>query len=145
MKESTVIASLFRWFQDCELLSEETPLNVDRLEEEAGSYCLETVPCTPVIRQYMNGSAKKQYLFIFASRDHYSADEVNNLKNLEFFEDLQEWMAEQNINDRLPVLPDGCTAQGVEVLSGGYVQDNDTQTARYQIQCRLTYIKEAND
>ena len=144
MKESTVIASLFRWFQDCELLSEETPLNVDRLEEEAGSYCLETVPCTPVIRQYMNGSAKKQYLFIFASRDHYSADEVNNLKNLEFFEDLQEWMAEQNINDRLPVLPDGCTAQGVEVLSGGYVQDNDTQTARYQIQCRLTYIKEAN-
>ena len=143
MKDTAVIRSLFHWFQDCELLSTETPLNVDKLEEEAGNYCLEVVPCNPVISRYPDGGSKNQYIFNFASREYYSSDEVNNMKNLEFYEDLQEWIAEQNINDRLPELPDGCTAQSIEVQTSGYVMDNDTKTARYQIQCRLKYIKEA--
>ena len=143
MKDSTVIKSLFNWFLDCELLNEDTPINVDMLSEEAENYCIEVVPCNPVISKYADGSSKNQYLFIFASREYYSSDEVNNMKNLEFFEDLQEWIAEQNINNRLPILPEGYTAQSIEVLTSGYVEDNNTKTARYQIQCRLKYIKEA--
>ena len=54
---------------------------------------------------------------------------------------LSAWIAEQNINGRLPKLPDNCTPQSVKVLSSGYVMDNDTKTARYQIQCQLIYIK----
>lgn len=145
MKDTTVIRSLFNWFQGCELLSTEAPINVDMLEEDAGNYCLEVVPCNPIISRYADGSSKNQYLFNFASREYYSSDEVNNMKNLEFYEDLQEWIAEQNINDRLPDLPEGCTAQSIEVQTSGYVMDNDTKTARYQIQCRLKYIKEAKN
>lgn len=143
MKDTTVIHALFNWFQNCELLNAETPINVDMLGEEAENYCLEVVPCNPVISRYPDGGSKNRYLFNFASREYYSSDEVNNMKNLEFYEDLQEWIAEQNINDKLPVLPDGCTAQSIEVQTSGYVMDNDTKTARYQIQCRLKYIKEA--
>ena len=143
MKDTTIIRSLYDWFQNCELLNTDAPINVDMLEEDAGNYCLEVVPCNPVITKYADGSSKNQYLFIFASREYYSSDEVNNMKNLEFYEDLQEWIAEQNINEKLPVLPDGFTAQSIEMQTSGYVMDNNTKTARYQIQCRLKYIKEA--
>lgn len=143
MKDTTIIKSLFKWFANCEVLNQDTELNVDYLSEDAQQYCLEVVPCNPIIKKYANGSSKRQYLFIFASREYYSEDEVNNMANLEFYEELQEWIAEQNINSRLPKLPEGCDAQSVEVLSSGYVMDNDTKTARYQIQCRLKYIKEA--
>lgn len=143
MKNSTLIKSLFDWFNDCEVLNPESKIGVDFLGEEAEQYCIEVVPCKTVIKQYADGSAKCQYLFIFASRELYSEDEQLNMSNLEFYEELEEWIAEQNINDKLPALPDDCTAQSIKVQSSGYVIDNDTKTARYQIQCQLKYIKEA--
>lgn len=142
MKETTIIKALFDWFMDCEVLNPSAEVNVDYLSEEAQQYSLETVPCSPIINRYPNGSSKNQYLFIFASREYYSEDECNNLKNLAFYEELQEWITEQNIIGHLPKLPEGCDAQSILVLSSGYVMDNDTKTARYQIQCQLKYIKE---
>ena len=137
----TIIQALFRWFESCEILSIDTELNVDYLGEEAQQYCIEVVPCSPVIRRYADGSTKNQYLFIFASREYYSEDECNNMKNLEFYEELEGWIENQSIRDKLPSLPAGDTPLSVEVLSSGYVMDNDTKTARYQIQCRLKYVK----
>lgn len=141
MTNSTVVKSLFRWFADCEVLEADTDLKVDYLAADAKQYSIEAVPCKTVINQYADGSAKCQYLFIFASRELYSEDEELNMLNLEFYERLEEWIAEQNINNRLPELPENCTAQSVQVLSSGYVMNNDTKTARYQIQCQLKYVK----
>lgn len=141
MTTSTIIKSLFKWFADSEVLMPDNELNVDYLDAEPENYCIEAVPCNPIIKAYVDGSAKCQYLFIFAGREHYSSDEALNMANLEFFERLEEWISEQNANDRLPDLPDGCTAQSMRVLSSGYVIDNDTKTARYQIQCQLIYTK----
>lgn len=141
MTNSTIVKSLFSWFADCEVLEADTDLKVDYLAADAKQYSIETVPCKTVINQYADGSAKCQYLFIFASREPYSENEELNMSNLEFYERLEEWISEQNINSRLPKLPDNCTPQSVKVLSSGYVMDNDTKTARYQIQCQLIYIK----
>lgn len=141
MADSTIVKSLFRWFADCEVLETNTDLKVDYLAEDAEQYSIETVPCKTVINQYADGSAKCQYLFIFASREHYSENVELNMSNLEFYERLEEWIAEQNINGKLLKLPENCTAQSVKVLSSGYVMDNDTKTARYQIQCQLKYVK----
>lgn len=137
----SIIQSLFEWFADCEILEADSDLNIDYLGEEAEQYSIETVPCKTVVKSYIDGSAKCQYLFIFASRECYSQDEGINMANLEFYERLEEWIAEQNINCKLPSLPDGCTAQSIKVQSSGYVMNNDTKTARYQIQCRLEYTK----
>ena len=142
MKNSTVINSLFEWFNNCEILKPEKPLNVEFLGEDAEQYSIEVVPCQPIIKKYANGTAKCQYLFIFASRNYYGSDNQINISNLEFYEQLEDWIEHQNIVQNLPKLPDGCIPQSVEVLSSGYNMDNDTQTARYQIQCRVQYIKE---
>lgn len=137
----TIIKALFDWFDQCEILADDYPLNVDFLGDEDNQYCIEVVPSTPVITKYTDGSTKNQYLFIFASRESYSEDEINNMKNLEFYEKLEGWIENQSMNDHLPQLPAGYTPLSCEVLSSGYVMDNDTKTARYQIQCRLKYIK----
>ena len=141
MEDTTIIKAVFEWFTDCEIIAEGKPVKVDYLGEEAGDYSIEPVPTQTVIKKYVDGSAKCQYLFVFASRENYSEDEDLNIENLEFYERLEEWIAEQNINCRLPKLPKNCTAQSLSILSSGYVANTDTSTARYQIQCRLTYIK----
>ena len=84
----TIIQALFNWFADCEILSPDYDLNVDSLGEDAQQYCIEVVPCKSVITRYTDGSSKNQYLFIFASREFYSEDECNNMKNLGFYEKL---------------------------------------------------------
>ncbi len=139
----TIIKALFDWFDSSDVLSPDYPLGVDNLGEDAQQYCIEVVPCTPVIKKYVDGSSKNQYLFIFASREYYSEDECNNMKNLKFYEKLEGWIENQSLSGNLPQLPTEHTAQSVEVLSSGYVLDNDTKTARYQIQCRLKYIKQS--
>ena len=141
----TIIEALFEWFESCDLIAKDAPINVDILGEDAHQYCIEVVPCTPVIRKYTDGSSKDQYLFIFASREYFSEDECNNMKNLEFYERLENWISQQNLHDNLPQLPEGDIPQSLSVLSSGYVMDSDTKTARYQIQCQLVYIKEIKE
>lgn len=107
--ETSIIKSLFRWFADCDVLEVDNDLNVDYLGEDPEQYSIEVVPCKTVLKQYIDGSAKCQYLFIFASRENYSPDESINMANLEFYERLQEWIAEQDLNGKLPKLPEGLT------------------------------------
>ena len=76
--ETSIIKSLFRWFADCDVLEVDNDLNVDYLGEDPEQYSIEVVPCKTVLKQYIDGSAKCQYLFIFASRENYSPDESIN-------------------------------------------------------------------
>ena len=91
--DESIIKSLFRWFADCDVLEVDNDLNVDYLGEDPEQYSIEVVPCKTVLKQYIDGSAKCQYLFIFASRENYSPDESINIANLEFYERLEEWIS----------------------------------------------------
>ncbi|MBQ5686887.1 MAG: chloramphenicol resistance protein [Ruminococcus sp.] len=116
-------------------------LGVDFLGDNATEYCVEVVPCTPVFRQYTDGDCLKQFLFIFASREWFSADVVQNTENLAFYEDFGQWIREQNLSGNLPDL-DGREPFSIEVMTGGYAFDADSNTARYQMQLRLIYHEE---
>lgn len=119
-------------------LDENGCLSVDFLGGEAIEYAVEQVPCNPVFRQYTDGGCLKQILFIFASREYYSADVNQCIGNLSFYEDFEAWIRERNLSGVLPDL-DGREPFSIEVLTGGYVFDEDAGTARYQIQLRLIY------
>ena len=140
---TTIIEALYTWFDASEVLNENTPLQVDYLDPNEPAYSLQIIPCTPTIRKYADGSEKRQYLFVFAMRAPYGESNAVNMRNLAFFERLERWIAEAERNDNLPVLPEGYTAQNVTVLSSGYAMTNTQRTAHYQIQCRLSYIREA--
>ncbi len=117
-------------------------LLVDILGDKPIEYTIETVPCAPVVRKYTDGSCMKQFLFIFASREFFSDDVAQNIENLGFYEKFEDWIKEQNDEGILPDLGDDREPVSIEVLTGGYAFEADTNTARYQIQLRLTYEEE---
>lgn len=149
-KKDTIIGAAVKYFEGCPVLTEREPapanagleVNADNLPEEIQEYCIEAVPCKPVLRQYVDGSAVKQFEFIFASREAFGAI-PDNLGNSAFFEAVADWLEAQSRAGNLPVLPKGLEAQKLEVLTNGYVMDADETKARYQIQCRLRYYQPA--
>lgn len=122
-------------------LDEEGCLYVDYLGDQAIEYSVEAVPCDPVFRRYTDGGCMKQFLFVFASREFYSADVNQCIENLAFYEHFEHWITDNNLNTVLPDL-DGRSPVSIEVLTGGYAFDADSNTARYQMQLRLLYEEE---
>ena len=111
---------------------------VDYLGADPTEYCVEAVPCDPIYQRYTDGDCLRQFLFIFASREFFSADVVQNTANAAFYEAFMDCIYENDLNGVLPVL-DGHEAISIEVLTSGYVFDADGDAARYQIQLRLIY------
>ena len=134
----TLIEAVQAHLGTCPLLSGGR-LNVDFLDSDTGSYSVDVVPTTEVLKNYMDGSTQRQFLFVVSTREAYGSDMRQNLENLGFFEALGNWV---EAGDTLPVLDMGRTAQKLEVLTSGYIFDVETNTARYQMQCRLIYLKE---
>ena len=120
----------------------EGDLCIDFLGAEPEQCSLEPVPCDPIYRKYTDGGALKQYLFVFASREYYSADVEQCAANQAFYEDFAAWVRSQNDAGNLPDLGTGKDAFLLEVLTSGYAFSEDAKTARYQIQLRLIYEEE---
>ena len=72
----------------------------------------------------------------------FSSD-PENFDNSTFYEELAEWVEEQSLIGNLPELPEGMSAEEIEVLSPGHIYDGAMKNARYQISLRLLYFKEA--
>lgn len=141
-KAESIIDALEKYFVGCELLKDGA-LRVDYLGEKPVEYTIEVLPCDPVVKRYLGGSTVRQYLFAFGSREFYSQERLQNIQNSAFYELLADWVETRSMSGILPELPDGMEAQQLEVVSSGYLFDGSMTNARYQIQLRLLYFKEA--
>lgn len=141
-KAESIIDALEKYFIGCELLKDGA-LRVDYLGEKPVEYTIEVLPCDPVVKRYLGGSTVRQYLFAFGSREFYSQERLQNIQNSAFYERLADWVETKSMSGVLPELPDGMEAQQLEVVSSGYLFDGSMTNARYQIQLRLLYFKEA--
>lgn len=137
----SIIEAITEFIGDCPLL-EDGVLRVDAMGDEAIEYTIETGIFEPVLKRYVNGDEYRQYQFNFGSREYYSMDRINNIRNSTFYEKFADWIEKQNRNGNVPDLPEGCYAEKIEVLSNGYMFDGSLRNARYQIQLRLLYQKE---
>lgn len=138
----TIIEGLRAYFAACPLLDESGKIGVDFLGAEAVEYVIESVPCEPVLARYCDGATKRQFLFVFASREAYGADALNNMANCGFYEAFADWLEQQDKKGSYPSLPDGKTPIAIKPLTGGYLFDAGPDAGRYQIQCQLIYIQE---
>lgn len=141
-KADSIIDALEKYFIGCELLKDGA-LRVDYLGEKPVEYTIEVLPCDPVVKRYLGGSTVRQYLFAFGSREFYSQERLQNIQNSAFYERLADWVETRSMSGILPELPDGMEAQQLEAVSSGYLFDGSMTNARYQIQLRLLYFKEA--
>lgn len=112
----------------------------DFLGDDATSYTIEPIPIEPVLRQYRDGGSLNQFVFQFGSREFYDNSVAQNINNLGFYEKFQE---EIETNNKNGVLPEITGIQSIECLNNGTIQDVQSGTAKYVIQMRITYEKEA--
>ena len=137
----TMINSIRNYFIDCPLM-ENRKINVDYLGLEANQFTIDITPTETVLTRYADGGALKQYIFTIGSREYYNADVINNIENSGFYEVFSAWIEEQNNISNLPVLPLDKQAMEIETTTSGYLFGVDEDTARYQIQLRLTYYED---
>lgn len=137
----TIIESIRAYLHTCPYMRSIWP-NVNFLDKLTTSYSVETVPAEQVVRQYADGGALRQHVFMLASRRPYSRSVADNLANSAFSEQFTTWLEGQNKARKLPAVDCG-EVQSIEALDSGFYQvDEDEKTARYQITCRLLYTTE---
>lgn len=113
---------------------------IDFLGDEATTYSIEIIPTETVLKSYADGGSLSQLVFQFGSREFYDNGVAQNINNLGFYEKFQE---EIETNNKNGVLPDIKGIQTIECLNNGTIQDVQNGTAKYVIQMRITYEKEA--
>lgn len=143
-----IIESVRTYIASCEhlkLFQDAFPiLRVDYTEtDKATTYSINETVCNPVLHTYINGDKEKQFLFTFSSVEYFGSEIAQNIENIGFYEKFSEWLESNSDNGILPTLEEGKQALNIKAITGGYLFDNatDATTARYQIQCRLTYYQ----
>ncbi len=135
-----MIKELQEFFAKCPYLKEEKQ-NIDFLGKSEGCFSIQAVPTEPVIKRYQTGGSLRQYCFLLALRQRFGGTATENLKNEQLCENIADWVEECSGNGNLPKLENGGVAQNISVTSGGYMFDESTNHARYQIGLRLIYTK----
>lgn len=138
----SIVGSLSDYFMRCPLLKDGY-FHVDFRGGDPIEYTLEIMTCDPIVKRYVTGDSLRRYLFAFSSREYYSADRVQNIDNISFYEKMSGWVEAQDRRKDLPVLPEGCIPQSLRALSSGYLFDESMESARYQIQFELRYLKKS--
>lgn len=142
----TIIESIRNFIETCPFLDDfRQAVNVEFLGENAKSYMLESTPVEPLVKRYMDGSSVMQYAFVFASREYYGPDVMENIENSGFYEHFAQWLDECTLDGNLPVMEDDKTAKKITATTTGYVFNTDETKAMYQIQCKLIYFQERKD
>lgn len=137
----TIVESVRDFIALCPLLKDGC-LNVDRLGSNAIEYTIDTVPCEPIMKKYIDGSTLRQFEFVFASRESYGADVLQNIANSEFYEKFANWIEHNSNTGFLPILDEDRKSQALDVITCGYAYDTGDNSARYQIQLKLTYYQD---
>lgn len=140
---NSIIGGLRAYLLKCPLLKDGI-LHVNFLEFEPVQFTIDEVPGDLIVKRYTDGSTVRQALFVIASAESYSRDAIENLKACGFYERLADWLETNSRAGVLPELPAGCSPLSVETTTNGYCIDTDIRqnVQRYQVQCRLLYLKE---
>lgn len=119
-----------------EIVDSYKQLNIDFLSKDAGNFSLDKIPMQKVIDRWIVGSNLCQDTYSFRSRMNYSADVINNMKNIGFFETFEKKIYDKNKNRTLPDI-DGI--ETISCLNCGSVNNANTNTAELDIQIRIEY------
>lgn len=138
----TTIEYIRNFIETCPWLPEfRAAINAEYLGEDTKSYMIESTPVDPVVKRYMDGSSVRQFAFVFASRECFGPDVIENIDNSGFYEHFADWL-EQCSRTGLSDMGQGKQAKKCMAVTTGYVFNADETKAMYQIQCRLTYFQE---
>lgn len=116
-------------------------INVDWLDIKISNYSLDKIPTASTIEEDITGVRTCRDVFSFRSRKSYSSDQLNNLKNIGFFEKFESIIKSNNDKGVLPEI-DGI--ESVACLNCGTLNsaDSSQKTAIFDIQIQIIYEEE---
>ena len=118
------------------LNSNEYQINADMLANNPVNFSLDKIPTASTVEKWINGTETCRDVFNLRSRNEYSQDTINNLKNIGFFEQFEEKI---NSNNKKGILPDIDGIETIECLNSGTLNRAETKTAEFDIQIQITY------
>lgn len=141
--ENTRIAKLGEYLETIleELNNKYKKINADFLGIEVNNYSLDKIPTASVVEPYVTGGRLCRDVYSFRSRNPYSSNRLNNLKNIGFFESFQKTIFSNNDEGILPKI-DGIIS--IECLNPGTLNyvDKSMKTAVFDIQIQIEYEEE---
>mgnify|MGYP004531632877 CR=1 FL=1 len=113
-------------------------INADFLGIEVNNYSLDKIPTLSIVEPYITGGGLYRDVFSFRSRNPYSSDRLNNLKNIGFFEEFESIIKSNNDKGVLPEI-DGI--ESIACLNPGTLNytDESMKTAVFDIQLQIEY------
>lgn len=139
MLHSTKIEAIRTYLMTCPFLKDGV-FGIDYISDAIIEYSIMSeINTNMIVKQYVDGSSLRQYPFSIMSNEDYSPEIISQIEASTFYEDLADWIEEQN---RIGNLPDIPGIQSIEIVSPGFLFDAEDNVARYQIQCRILYVKE---
>lgn len=135
-----MIEKIRQYFIENSIIDENSRINVDFLGENPTEFALEPIPVNPILESYINGASLRQFQFQLLSCNDYGADVMQNMANSTYYENLYGLIES---NNKKRILPNIDGVESIECLNSGGILDAGTNTARYSIQMRIIYYKEA--
>lgn len=144
----SVISSIRDFISQCPYLDEFNKafsdvkfakVDLDKLEEDAISYMIETVPADPIVKRYINGDTVRRVAFAFCSRVFYG--DFENIDTSDFYENFSDWLEDCTRDGSFPKLSAGKEARKIRATTNGYLMDAETHAAQYRIQCEFIYYQ----
>lgn len=136
-----MIDSVRDFMKSCPLLSE-IDVNINYLNESAVSGAVENVSAQPVIKMYTDGGTMRQMLFTVSLRQAFGQEDAANGAAVSKLEQVSDWIETQSNAGILPSLEGKRSPVSLEIEKSGWLEDKTTDTAKYQLQCRLVYYQE---
>lgn len=138
--ENTRIAKLGKYLETIleELNSKYKKINADFLGIDVNNYSLDKIPTTSIVERWITGYEIHRDVYSFRSRNPYSSNRLNNLKNIGFFEEFQKVINSNNDNGILPKIDN---IESIECLNQGTFNyaDKSMKTAVFDIQLQIIY------
>lgn len=143
--EEKFIKSIIKFIKESNVFNNEPDININYLGDNVDDYCIEAIPAERIVRQDIEGRKEKQKIFVFASRTAYSQDVIENEDVYVFFEELAEWIEEQNDIENYPDISEIENIEeilSIEVKDSPYICAVSETEARYQMELKISYIQE---
>lgn len=137
-----IIESIKNYISGFECMSTfENAINANYLAGEADNFSIEEMPCEPVIKNYLDGSTKRQFQFAFCSREPYGQEVIQQIDNSGFYEKFSDEVEDKNSKGILPIGDSNIKPISINVTSSAYVVSTEEDTAMYQINLVFKYLK----
>jgi len=95
----------------------------------------------PKINGTITGNDKNQLLFYIRRRANFGSNIFTNIDNLEFFQKVKKDVKELNKQGIFPNLGTDKIIEKVEVITDGYLDSSDVNSAIYQMELRVLYTQ----